>query len=388
MRVVTDTPLAPGHGAPSAPLYPAERLELARKAAADAGLDALLVSPGPDLRYLTGYHAHLTERLVCIALPVLGEPFLVVPELEKPGAELSPLGSLGVEIVGWAETEDPYALVARRLPRTAGGGRVAVDNHMWAEKVLALRAALPGAEQSLAGEVLRELRMRKTPAEIDALRRAAAAIDRVHRRIGEWVTAGRTEREAARDIAEAVLEAGHTTVDFVIVASGPNGASPHHEVSDRVIRGGDPVVVDIGGTTQEGYCSDSTRTYAVGEPPAEFRELYEVLLAAQQAQTQAVRPGVTAEELDAVGRDIIAAAGYGEHFIHRTGHGIGLETHEEPYIVAGSARPLEPGMAFSIEPGIYLPGRFGARIEDIAVCTAEGGERLNQTARELVVLPG
>ncbi|MEU6346662.1 Xaa-Pro peptidase family protein [Streptomyces sp. NPDC046977] len=385
---MTDTPLAPGHGAPAAPLYPAERLELARKAAADAGLDALLVSPGPDLRYLTGYHAHLTERLVCLALPVLGEPFLVVPELEKPGAEISPLGGLGVEIVGWAETEDPYALVARRLPRTAGGGRVAVDNHMWAEKVLALRAALPGAEQSLAGEVLRDLRMRKTPAEIDALRRAAAAIDRVHRRIGEWVTAGRTEREAARDIAEAVLEAGHTTVDFVIVASGPNGASPHHEVSDRVIRGGDPVVVDIGGTTQEGYCSDSTRTYAVGEPPAEFRELYEVLLAAQQAQTQAVRPGVTAEELDAVGRDIIAAAGYGEHFIHRTGHGIGLETHEEPYIVAGSARPLEPGMAFSIEPGIYLPGRFGARIEDIAVCTAEGGERLNQTARELVVLPG
>ncbi|MFF3565488.1 M24 family metallopeptidase [Streptomyces sp. NPDC002574] len=388
MRVVTDTPLAPGRGALSAPLYPAERLALARKAAADAGLDALLVSPGPDLRYLTGYHAHLTERLVCLVLPVLGEPFLVVPELEKPGAEISPLGGLGVEIVGWAETEDPYALVARRLPRTAGGGRVAVDNHMWAEKVLALRAALPDAEQSLAGEVLRELRMRKTPAEIDALRRAAAAIDRVHRRIGEWVTAGRTEREAARDIAEAVLEAGHTTVDFVIVASGPNGASPHHEVSDRVIRTGDPVVVDIGGTTQEGYCSDSTRTYAVGEPPAEFREMYEVLLSAQHAQTQAVRPGVTAEQLDAVGRDIIAAAGYGEHFIHRTGHGIGLETHEEPYIVAGSARPLEPGMAFSIEPGIYLPGRFGARIEDIAVCTAEGGERLNQTARELVVLPG
>ncbi|MDX3077149.1 Xaa-Pro peptidase family protein [Streptomyces sp. MI02-7b] len=388
MRVVTDTPLAPGRGAPSAALYPAERLDLARKAAADAGLDALLVSPGPDLRYLTGYHAHLTERLVCLVLPVLGEPFLVVPELEKPGAEISPLGGLGVEIVGWAETEDPYALVARRLPRTGGGGRVAVDNHMWAEKVLALRAALPDAEQSLAGEVLRELRMRKTPAEIDALRRAAAAIDRVHRRIGEWVTAGRTEREAARDIAEAVLEAGHTTVDFVIVASGPNGASPHHEVSDRVIRTGDPVVVDIGGTTQEGYCSDSTRTYSVGEPPAEFREMYEVLLSAQHAQTLAVRPGVTAEQLDAVGRDIIAAAGYGEHFIHRTGHGIGLETHEEPYIVAGSTRPLEPGMAFSIEPGIYLPGRFGARIEDIAVCTADGGERLNQTARELVVLPG
>ncbi|MFF7676910.1 M24 family metallopeptidase [Actinacidiphila glaucinigra] len=368
----------------AASLYPPERLELARKAAADAGLDALLVSPGPDLRYLTGYHAHLTERLVCLALPVLGDPFLVVPHLEKPGAEASPLGALGVDVVGWGETEDPYALVAGRLPR--GTVRVAVDNHMWAEKVLAFRAALPGTEQSLAGDVLRELRMRKSAAETEALRRAAGAIDRVHRRMGEWLRAGRTEREVARDVADAVIEAGHTTVDFVIVASGPNGASPHHEVSDRVIRAGDPVVVDIGGTTQDGYCSDSTRTYAVGEPPAEFREMYEVLRRAQHAQTDAVRPGITAEDLDAVGRDIIAAAGYGEHFIHRTGHGIGLETHEEPYIVAGSHRPLEPGMAFSVEPGIYLPDRFGARIEDIAVCTPEGGERLNQTSRDLVVL--
>ncbi|MDX3096079.1 Xaa-Pro peptidase family protein [Streptomyces sp. ME19-03-3] len=369
----------------AASLYPPQRLDLARKAAADAGLDALLVSPGPDLRYLTGYHAHLTERLVCLALPVLGEPFLVVPHLERPGAEASPLGALGVDVVGWGETEDPYALVARRLPR--GTARVAVDNHMWAEKVLAFRAALPDAEQSLAGDVLRELRMRKSPAETEALRRAAGAIDRVHRRMGEWLRSGRTEREVARDVAEAVLEAGHATVDFVIVASGPNGASPHHEVSDRMIRDGDPVVVDIGGTTREGYCSDSTRTYAVGEPPAAFQEMYEVLRRAQHAQTSAVRPGITAEELDAVGRDIIAAAGYGEHFIHRTGHGIGLETHEEPYIVAGSSRPLEPGMAFSVEPGIYLPDRFGARIEDIAVCTPDGGERLNQTTRDLVVLP-
>jgi Xaa-Pro aminopeptidase len=369
----------------TAQLYPAERLSLARKAAADAGLDALLISPGADLRYLTGYHAHVSERLVCLAVPVQGEPFLVVPELEQPAAEASPLGGLGIDIIGWGETDDPYAVVAGRLPR--GLERVAVDNHMWAEKVLAFRAALPGAGQSLAGAVLLELRMRKTPAEIEALRRAGAAIDRVHRRIGEWVRAGRTEREAARDIADAILQAGHATADFVIVASGPNGASPHHEVSDRVIRAGDPVVVDIGGTTQDGYCSDSTRTYAVGEPPAAFRELYEVLQRAQHAQIQAIRPGITAEQLDAVGRDMIAAAGYGEHFIHRTGHGIGLETHEEPYIVSGSARPLEPGMAFSVEPGIYLPGRFGARIEDIAVCTADGGERLNLTARDLVVLP-
>ena len=369
----------------TAALHPATRLETARKAAADAGLDALLIAPGADLRYLTGYQALPLERLTCLVVPAAGDPFLVVPELEKPAALASPAGRLGIDISGFGETDDAYALIARRLP--ANTRLFAVDNHMWAEKLLAFQAALPGAQAGLAGDVLSVLRMRKTPAEIDALRRAGAAIDRVHRRMGEWLRAGRTEREVAKDIADAILAAGHVTVDFVIVGSGPNGASPHHEVSDRVLRAGDPVVVDIGGTTADGYCSDSTRTYAVGEPPVAFRELYEVLLLAQTAQTGAVRPGITAEELDAVGRDIITAAGYGEHFIHRTGHGIGLETHEEPYIVAGSARALEPGMAFSVEPGIYLPGMYGARIEDIAVCTDEGGERLNLTGRDLVVLP-
>ncbi|NEA60034.1 aminopeptidase P family protein [Streptomyces sp. SID13666] len=372
--------------ADSAGLYPAERLELARKAAAGAGLDALLISPGADLRYLTGYQALPLERLTCLVVPTEGDAFLVVPALERPAALASPVGGLGIDITGFAETDNAYELIAGRLP--AGARRVAVDNHMWAEKLLAFTAALPRAEAVLAGEVLQELRMRKSPAEVAALRRAGAAIDRVHRRMGEWLRPGRTEREIARDIADAILATDHVTVDFVIVASGPNGASPHHEVSDRFVRAGDPVVVDIGGTTEDGYCSDSTRTYAVGEPHPDFRELYDVLQRAQHAQVEAVRPGITAEALDAVGRDIIAGAGYGEHFIHRTGHGIGLETHEEPYIVAGSKRPLEPGMAFSIEPGIYLPGRFGARIEDIAVCTENSGERLNLTGRDLVVLPG
>jgi len=366
-------------------LYPPERVARAREAARDAGLDALLVTPGADLRYLTGYQALPLERLTCLVVPAEADPFLVVPALEKPAAEASPAGRLGIEIIGFAETDDAYEQVARRLPpRTA---RFAVDNHMWAEKLLAFQDALPHAQASLAGDVLSGLRMRKSPAEVEALRRAGAAIDRVHRRIGEWLRPGRTEREIARDIADAILAAGHATVDFVIVGSGPNGASPHHEVSDRVVRAGDPVVVDIGGTTPDGYCSDSTRTYAVGEPSAAFRELYEVLQAAQAAQTDAVRPGITAEELDLIGRDRITEAGYGEHFIHRTGHGIGLETHEEPYIVAGSPRVLEPGMAFSVEPGIYLPGRFGARIEDIAVVTEDAGERLNLTGRDLVVLP-
>ncbi|CAM5453172.1 Dipeptidase OS=Streptomyces antimycoticus OX=68175 GN=SSPO_079960 PE=4 SV=1 [Streptomyces antimycoticus] len=211
-----------------------------------------------DLRYLTGYQALPLERLTCLVIPVDDEPFLLVPELERPAALASPAGNLGIEITGWAETEDPYALVAARLP--AGTARVGVDNHMWAEKVIAFRAVLPDTDQALAGEVLGRLRIRKTQAEAEALRRAGAAIDRVHARMAEWLRAGRTEREVGRDIAEAITAEGHVRTDFVIVGSGPHSASPHHELSDRVIQPGDPVVVAIGGTTEDGYCSGSPAT--------------------------------------------------------------------------------------------------------------------------------
>jgi Xaa-Pro aminopeptidase len=234
--------------------------------------------------------------------------------------------------------------------------------------------------------VLAGLRLRKSAAEVAALRRAGAAIDAVLARMGEWLRAGRSEAEVATDIAVAIREAGHATVEFVIVASGPNGASPHHEVSDRVIQAGDPVVVDIGGAMPDGYCSDATRMYCVGRPPADFVEYYAVLRDAQEAAVAAVRPGITAHALDAVARDRISAAGFGELFLHRTGHGIGLDGHEDPYIVAGNDQVLEEGMAFSIEPGIYAAGRHGARIEDIVVCTADGVERLNTRPTELEVL--
>lgn len=360
-----------------------DRVARALQLAGDAGLDALLVSPGPDLRYLTGYDALPLERLTCLVLRPSGPPALVVPALEQPAATASPIGSTEVEIIGWEETEDPYALVASLLP---GAVRVAVDNHMWAEKVLSLQAAMPGCQQHLAGDVLRELRMRKAPEELQALREAAAAIDRVHARVPRWLQAGRTEREVADDIADAVRAEGHASVDFVIVASGPNGASPHHEVSDRVIGRGDPVVVDIGGTTGAGYCSDSTRMYVVGDPPPDFLAYYPLLQGAQAAAVAHVRPGVTCASVDAAARGIIDAGGYGERFVHRTGHGIGLQTHEDPYIVAGNELVLEPGMVFSVEPGIYLAGRHGARIEDIVACTENGVEPLNLTPHELVVI--
>jgi Xaa-Pro aminopeptidase len=366
------------------PLYPADRLDRAAAAARGAGLDALLLTPGPDLRYVVGYDAHQLERLTCLAIPASRPPFLVVPNLELPAALASPAGGLGLDIIGWDETDDPYALVAARLGQV---GSVGLSDRMWAMMTLRLRAALPGAEQALASVALRALRIRKSAAEIAALRDAGEAIDRVHARVPGWLEPGRTEREVAADICDAIVAEGHARADFAIVASGPNAASPHHGAGDRVLALGDVVVVDIGGTMPSGYCSDCTRTYALGEAPAEFLAYYQVLLEAQKAACAAVRPGVTAEAVDAAAREPIAAAGYGEHFIHRTGHGIGLEVHEDPYIVAGNQELIEPGMAFSIEPGIY-PGAHGARIEDIVVCGEQGVDRLNNGPRELVVVPG
>lgn len=357
------------------------RWSRAQSVAADQGLDALLITPGADLRYLTGYDAKPLERLTCLVVPSEGEPTLVVPALERAAAEAS-----GVEVAleTFGETEDPFALVASLLPAATS---VALDNHMWAERVFAWHDALPETAFTTAGTVIRELRLRKDAAELEALRLAGEAIDRVHARVHEWLRPGRTEREVGADIARAIVEEGHDTVDFVIVGSGPNSASPHHEVSDRVIEEGDPVVVDLGGTTPAGYCSDSTRTYlAGGSPKPEYAEAFDVLLAAQTAQREHARPGVTAESVDAVGRQILTDAGYGDLFIHRTGHGIGMETHEEPYIVEGNDLVLEEGMAFSIEPGFYVHGVHGARIEDIAVCTADGLAVLNDRPRELVVL--
>ncbi|GAA4618065.1 M24 family metallopeptidase [Saccharopolyspora hordei] len=366
----------------------AARLNRAADTAAASDLDALLISPGSDLRYLLGAGGESHERLTCLVLPADGPPTLVLPKLEELGFADVPLAELGIEVVTWVDGQDPHAIVADLAGRGGEPRRLAVADAMPALHVLPLRAALPDTEQVLAGRVLRELRMRKDAAEIAALRKAGAAIDRVHARMAEFLKPGRTEAEVGADITAAILEEGHTEAAFVIVGSGPNGASPHHDVSDRVIERGDVVVVDIGGPVPEGYNSDCTRTYVVGEPAqADVRETYAVLEAAQRAAVQAVRPGATAESIDAAAREPIAAAGFGEFFVHRTGHGIGLDVHEEPYIVGGNAIELEPGMAFSVEPGIYQPGKWGARIEDIVIVTEDGVESVNNQPHELVVLP-
>ncbi|MBJ7453086.1 MAG: aminopeptidase P family protein [Blastococcus sp.] len=368
-----------------------DRVHAARALAAETGTDLLVLTPGSDLRYLTGYNAHAMERLTALAVPRAGEPFLVVPRLEAPMVGVSPAGALGLDVLAWDETDDPFALLAGAATARLGAtpARVAVGARTWAEHALGVQRALPGSALELAGPVLDRLRMVKSAAEVEELALAGAAIDRVHARIAEFLTVGRTEAAVGADIAAAILEEGHVGVDFTIVGSGPNGASPHHELSDRVVQAGDVVVIDIGGETATGYRSDCTRTYVVGgSAPVDVAEWYAVLHAAQQASVAAVRPGVTAEQIDAAARDVIADAGWGEHFIHRTGHGIGLDSHEAPYIVAGNDLPLVPGMAFSVEPGIYLAGRCGARIEDIVVCTDDGVRSLNGGPRELVELPG
>lgn len=359
----------------------AARLRGVAERARASGIDAVLVTPGPDLRYLVGYDAVPLERLTCLVIPSAGEPTVVVPRLERMAAEASPVGALGLPVLTWGETDDPYALVASLM---LDATTVGVDNHMWAEKVLRLREAMPSATQVLAGPSIAHQRMRKDASEVESLLAAGAAIDAVHAQVPGFLRPGRSEREVGADIADAILAAGHVGVDFVIVASGPNGASPHHDVSDRVIEAGDPVVVDIGGTMPDGYCSDSTRTYAVGSVPSDFVTRFAALLQAQQAAVRWARAGVTCESVDAAARGVLAEHGLADLFIHRTGHGIGLETHEEPYIVTGNDLLIEPGMAFSIEPGFYCEGQYGARIEDIVIATEDGVLVANNQPRELV----
>ncbi len=375
------------HTPAPAPATLRARLDKARTAAADAGTDALLISPGSDLKYLLGQAGGSFERLTTLVVPADdAPPALVLPKLEAPGFDDVPLDDLGVEVVTWVDGQDPYAIVGELAGRKGKPGRVAVSDAMIALHVLGLRGAL-SAEQVLAGPVLRQLRMRKDAEEVAALRAAAEAIDRVHAQVPPLLRAGRSEAEVGEDLEQLIVEEGHLAADFVIVGSGPNGASPHHDVSSRVLQEGDVVVVDIGGPLPNGYNSDSTRTYSLGEPAEpDVRDTYAVLQAAQRAAVDAIRPGATAAEIDAAARKPITEAGFGEHFIHRTGHGIGLDVHEEPYIQSDNDLELEPGMAFSVEPGIYHRGRWGARIEDIVVVTEDGVEQLNRRPHELLVV--
>lgn len=385
-----------------------ERIRRARELLPTQDASALLVGVGSDLQWLTGYAALPLERLTMLVLTAEGRATLVVPRLELGSARAATAAEAGlVDLVSWEETEDPFALVADLLAQSKsrpeiqlgalGGtwgrlGGLLVSDRLWASFLLRLQAAVPDAAFGLASTVLSPLRAVKDAEEIELLRRAAHAADRTVETVAHGRLVGRTEADISREVRERLVDEGHDEAAFAIVASGPNSAQPHHEPGSRQVQVGEPVVIDIGGRL-EGYSSDITRTVwietdAGGGPDDRFRSLYDTLQRAQAQATAAVAPGVACEAVDAVARRIIDEGGFGPNFIHRTGHGIGLEVHEDPYLVAGNDEPLTAGNAFSVEPGIYLEGDYGARIEDIIVCGPDGPDPLNQVTRELMVVRG
>ncbi|QKW29975.1 aminopeptidase P family protein [Streptomyces seoulensis] len=358
------------------------RMARATRAAADAGLAGLLVAPGPDMVWLTGYApTAVTERLTLLVLVPGQDPVLVVPALEAPDAAQAP-GAPALALRDWTDGKDPYALTAALLEHR---GRFGVSDNAWALHLLGLQQTLPDAAYASLTTALPMLRAVKDAAELELMAAAAAAADATFEEIRDVTFSGRRESEIGAELARLLRRFGHSQVDFTIVGSGPNGANPHHETGDRVIERGDMVVLDFGGL-KDGYGSDTTRTVHVGEPTDEERRVHDVVREAQEAGFRAVRPGVACQEVDRAARAVITDAGYGEYFIHRTGHGIGVTTHEPPYMIEGEEQALVPGMCFSVEPGVYLPGRFGVRIEDIVTVTEDGGRRLNDTTRELVTV--
>ncbi|HEY4227055.1 MAG TPA: Xaa-Pro peptidase family protein [Candidatus Limnocylindrales bacterium] len=371
-----------------------DRLGRAQAGLRSSGADALLLGLGADLRYLTGYRALALERLTLLVLPATGRPTLVAPRLEAAPAVASPAAAAGLVVVApWEETDDPYRLVADRLAGADGSGRLLVDTGLAARHLLELQRVLPGRSFGLATEVMGPLRAVKDAGEIELLRTAAHAADRVVDQIAAGPLIGRSEADVSREVRDRLVAEGHDVASFAIVASGPNGASPHHEAGDRRIEPGDPIVFDIGGTVG-GYGSDITRMVWVTGPdsahaptPA-FLAAFDLVRRAIDAATAAVRPGARCGDLDEVARRVIRDGGHGDAFIHRLGHGIGLEAHEEPYLLAGNGDHVEPGNTFSIEPGVYLPGQFGIRIEDIVACTEAGADVLNEAPRDLRVVAG
>ena len=362
------------------------RVARVRSRLAELDIDAVLLSVGPDLPYLTGYEAMPLERLTMLVLPVDGDATLVVPRLEAPRVVARPAV---FSLRSWDETDDPVAIVAELAGRV---NSVAIGDRTWARFVIDLQHAMPSTRFTRGSEVMGPLRARKDSAEVEALRRAGAAADRVATELqaGDIELVGRTEAQVSAELGRRLRAEGHHRVNFAIVAAGANAASPHHEPGEHVIREGEVVLCDFGGTMLGddgiGYCSDITRCVHLGEPPEEMAEAYAVLLEAQQAAVSAAVVGTPCEEVDATARRIIADAGWGEQFIHRTGHGIGIEEHEDPYIVSGNGTPLAPGHAFSIEPGIYVPGRFGFRLEDIVVAADAGPDPLNRADHDLALL--
>jgi len=344
-----------------------------------ADTDVLALTPGRDWYYLTGVDAEQSDRLQLLVVPADGEPTVVVPTLEAASVRNAWIE----DVRTWDDDEGPWAVLGPLLDALSPS-RLLLADRMWTQYALAVRERLPDAEVGLASEVLSPLRRIKDDRELDALRAAGNAADATMRDVrGLGADAvGMTEVELAGFVEERLEAHGGTGVAFeTIVAAGANGADPHHASGDREVAAGDPVVLDFG-TRVDAYPSDQTRTVVFdGEPSEAFRRVHDVVREAQSRAVAAVEPGVTAGAVDRAAREVIEDAGYGEEFVHRTGHGVGLDVHEAPDIVAGSETTLEPGMVFSVEPGVYRSERFGVRIEDLVVVTGDGVARLNHTDR-------
>ena len=360
----------------------ATRMDAVRRRMNQMGVDTLMLSAGADLPWLTGYTAMPLERLTMLILPLEGDAVLVVPQLEA--ARVQPHPEL-FSVRAWDETQNPVEIVTGVVGRSRR--KLAIGDRTWATFLLDLQRDLPRSTWMKASAVVGPLRAVKDADEVAALRRAATAADRVATELvsGQIPLIGRTEADVSRELGERLVAEGHDAVNFAIVGSGPNSASPHHDPGPRTIEAGEAVVCDFGGT-MDGYCSDITRTIFTGDPPDEFLDLYAVLAGAQAAAVDAARVGTRCEDVDGVARGLITDAGFGPQFIHRTGHGIGLEEHEDPYLVGGNREPLAAGHAFSVEPGIYVDGRWGARIEDIVVATDAGPDSLNRADHALAIV--
>lgn len=364
-----------------------DRLDRVRSALTSSGVDAALVSVGPDMPWMIGYGAMPLERLTMLVVPAEGTPTLVIPGFEVPRV-IEHDGLFTID--GWSETDDP---VQRVVDLVGSAAKLAIGDHTWARFLVDLQHQLPNAQWSKGSEVYGPLRQVKDAAEIDALQRAADGVDVVAKALqsGEIPLIGRTEAEVSAELGRRIKAQGHAKVNFALVASGPNSASPHHEAGERVIQPNEPVLCDFGGTTAEpegmpGYCSDITRMVFTGEPPAEYREAYDVLFDAQAKGVAAASVGTPAEMVDAAARDHMASADLDQWFLHRLGHGIGVEAHEDPYLVSGNPSPLVAGNAFSIEPGFYIEDTWGARIEDIVVATDDGPRPLNKADHQLAIV--
>jgi Xaa-Pro dipeptidase len=360
------------------------RLEKLQTALAQAHLDGMALNPGPTLTYLTGLKFHLMERPVVLLVAQGRDPAIVLPELELPKVQLFPY-----KVTPFAYSENPAEWDAAFRKALGSleldGKRIGVEpRQMRLLEYRHVHAGAPEAEYPDASEALASLRLRKDAQEIEALRRAMKVAQAALEATIPLIQIGKSEAELASELSVQLLKQGSEgELPFApIVSAGPNSANPHAAPSARKLQKGDLLVVDWGATV-DGYISDLTRTFAVGEVEPEFGKIAQIVLQANQAGVAAGRPGVPCANVDKAARKVIDAAGYGQYFTHRTGHGIGMEAHEEPYMRGDNMQMLYPGMAYTVEPGIYLPGRGGVRIEDNVVITQDGLEVLSDMPREL-----